>query len=78
MLIDAGIPDVKTLRKLGPIDAFRRLRFHFGKRVSTNFAYAIECALRGMDWRLLEPARKAELKEATHRIATELERSARR
>lgn len=78
MLIEAGIPDVKTLRKLGPVNAYRRLRFHFGKRVSTNFAYAIECGLRGMDWRLLEPERKAELKAAAQAIAVELQRSARR
>ena len=73
MLIEAGIPDVKTLRKLGTLGAYRRLRFHFGKRISTNFAYAIECGLRGMDWRLLEADRKAELKAAAQAIARELE-----
>jgi DNA transformation protein len=78
MLVEAGIADVKTLRRLGPVDAYRRLRFHFGKRVSTNFAYAIECALRGIDWRLLETERKAELKAQTKRIAAELEATVRR
>ena len=78
MLIDAGIPDVKTLRKLGVLASYRRLRFHFGKRVTTNFAYAIESALRGMDWRLLEAERKAEIKAAVQKIAAELEAATRR
>jgi DNA transformation protein and related proteins len=76
MLIEAGIPDVKTLRRLGALGSYRRLRFHFGKRVTTNFAYAIECALRRMDWRLLEPKRKAEIKLAVQKIAAELESAA--
>ncbi len=78
MLIEAGIPDVKTLRRLGVLASYRRLRFHFGKRVTTNFAYAIECALRGMDWRALEPERKAAIKAAVQKIAAELEVAARR
>jgi hypothetical protein len=78
MLVEAGIADVKTLRRLGPLKAYRRLRFHFGRRVSTNFAYAIECALRGIDWRLLEAARKLELKAETQRINADLEAAARR
>ncbi len=78
MLIEAGIPDVKTLRRLGVLASYRRLRFHFGKRATTNFAYAIECALRGMDWRALEPERKAEIKKAVQKIAAELEAAARR
>lgn len=77
MLIEAGIPDVRTLRRLGVLASYRRLRFHFGKRVTINFAYAIECALRGMDWRLLEPERKAEIKRAAQQIAAELEAAAR-
>ena len=78
MLIEAGISDVKTLRALGSIDAYRRLRFHFGKRVTVNFAYAIECALRGIDWRLLEPERKAAIKAAARAIADEMAAAARK
>jgi DNA transformation protein len=72
MLIEAGVPDVKTLRRLGPIGSYRRLRFHFGKRVSMNFIYAIECALRDLDWRKLEAGRKAELKAKAQLVAQEL------
>lgn len=76
MLIEAGIPDVKTLRRLGAIACYRRLRFHFGKRVTLNFAYALECAIRGIDWRLLEPERKAEIKTQALAVARELEAAA--
>jgi TfoX C-terminal domain len=47
MLVEAGVPDPNTLRALGPIGAWRRLRFHFGKRAKVNFAYAMECAIEG-------------------------------
>lgn len=62
LLIETGVADVETLRRLGPIDSYRRLRFIHGKRVTLNFVYAIECAIRGLDWRLLSHERKEELK----------------
>lgn len=73
MLIEAGVPDVATLRKMGPEACFRALRFHFGRRVSTNFIYAIECAIRGIGWRMLEPARKVVLRAAAKSIILNLE-----
>lgn len=76
MLIDVGIRDVKTLRKLGVMACYRRLRFHFGKRVTVNFAYALECAIRDLHWRALEPERQAEIKVAALQIARELEQAA--
>ncbi len=62
MLIEAGVKDVRALKRLGAVGAYRALRFRFGRRVSMNFVYAIECGLRGLDWRALEKDRKAELK----------------
>lgn len=76
MLIEAGVPDVATLRGLGPLESYRRLRFHFGKRITTNFIYALECACRGLDWRLLDSARKAELRRDATAIAESLTRRA--
>jgi hypothetical protein len=73
MLIDVGIKDEATLRAMGPEACFRSLRFHFGRRVSTNFIYALECAIRGIGWKMLEPARKAALREVAKRIVLELE-----
>lgn len=74
LLIEAGVPDAATLRGLGPLECYRRLRFHFGKRITTNFIYALDCACRGLDWRLLENERKAELRRHAMRIASELEK----
>jgi len=73
MLIDVGIKDEAMLRAMGPEACFRSLRFHLGRRVSTNFIYALECAIRGIGWKMLKPARKAALREAARRIILELE-----
>lgn len=62
MLFEADVADVATLHRLGPIECYRRLRFRHGKRVSVNFAYALECAILGIDWRQLGADRKAQLK----------------
>lgn len=68
MLIEAGIADVETLRRLGPIESYRRLRFFHGRRVTRNFVYAMECAIHGLDWRLLSRERKALLKAEARAI----------
>src|SRR5262249_21271065 len=73
MLFDVGIKDEATLRAMGPEACFRSLRFHFGRRVSTNFIYALECAIRGISWKMLKPARKTALREAARRIILDLE-----
>ena len=78
MLIEAGIEDVETLRRLGPIEAYRRLRFFHGQRVTVNFAYALECAILGMDWRLLGADRKAQLKTQARAAQAELAAARRR
>lgn len=68
MLIEAGVADVETLRRLGPIESYLRLRFFHGKRVTLNFVYAMECAIQRLDWRLLSQKRKAELKAEARAI----------
>jgi DNA transformation protein len=72
MLIEAGVPNVRALRRLGPLESYRRLRFHFGKRVTLNFLYALDCAIAGRDWRTLSATHKAELKQAALEIDSEL------
>lgn len=74
-LIEADVSDVETLRRLGPIESYRRLRFFRGKLVSLNFLYALECAIHGLDWRLLSQERKAELKAGARIIETQLSRA---
>src|SRR5215510_5596647 len=73
MLIEVGVPDKATLKRLGPQACFRALRFRFGRRVSTNFIYALECAIRSTAWRALEPARKVALRAAAQDIVLDLE-----
>ncbi len=74
MLIEAGIADEPSLRAMGVEAAYRLLRFHHGRRVTTNFIYALEAALRGIHWTALEEARKSELREAASTIAKQLSR----
>lgn len=73
LLIEAKVADVETLRRLGPVECYRRLRFRHGKRVSRNFVYAMECAVAGIDWRDLGAERKAELKAAASAVELEIE-----
>jgi hypothetical protein len=73
MLIEVGITEPATLRAMGAEACFRSLRFHFGRRVSTNFIYALECAIKDIGWKMLMPSRKATLRKAAKRIILELE-----
>lgn len=72
MLIEAGIPTPGALREVGALEAWRRLRFHHGRRVTTNFLYALEVAIRGVHWRDLGADRKAELRAAAQEIVRRL------
>jgi DNA transformation protein len=46
-LQEAGIRTVAELRALGSVEAYRRLKFMFPRRVSLNALYGLEAALRG-------------------------------
>lgn len=73
LLADVGIEDIGTLREHGPIGSFYALRMQFGKRITVNWIYALECAIQGIDWRLLELSRKAELRTAARQVIAELD-----
>jgi hypothetical protein len=49
MLAAAGIRSVETLRRLGSIEAYRRVRAH-DPRASLNLLWALEGALTGRPW----------------------------
>jgi len=49
MLAAAGIKSVETLRRLGSIEAYRRVRAH-DPRASLNLLWALEGALTGRPW----------------------------
>ena len=76
MLIEAGVSNVSALRAMGVEQAYRRLRFRHGRRVTTNFIYALETALLGIPWTALDVDRKAQLKEIAGAIVRELEKQA--
>lgn len=60
-LLEIGIADEADLRRAGPIDAWRRLRFRFGRAVTRNALYAMEAALLDIDWRQIPPETKRHL-----------------
>jgi len=49
MLAAAGITSVETLRRLGAVEAYRRVRSH-DPRASLNLLWALEGALTGRPW----------------------------
>lgn len=58
------IETLAALRALGAVDAYRRLKFRFGRDVTLNALYGLEAAILGCDGRALPPDRKAALKRA--------------
>ena len=73
LLIDVGVDDRASLCELGAVGAFRALRSQFGKRITINWIYALECAIHGLHWRMLSSERKAVLKAAAKEVIQELE-----
>ena len=63
-LREVGIEDEATLRKLGAIAAYRRLKHAFPREVSVVMLYALEGALRGCHWNQLPPGVKQKLQAA--------------
>jgi TfoX C-terminal domain len=67
---------IKTGRRCAPWGrkpAFARCAFTSDGGCRSNFIYALECAIRGIAWKMLKPVRKAALLEAARRIILELE-----
>ena len=64
MLGSIGVRDEAGLRALGAAEAFARLRATTDHRVSLNALYAMQAALLDRDWRSLDAATKAALRQA--------------
>jgi hypothetical protein len=62
-LRDVGI-DAAALRKIGALDAYRRLKHAFPRHVSLLMLYALEGPLRDCHWNRLPPGIKERLKQA--------------
>lgn len=61
MLAEAGVETPEALHEIGAVEAYRRLRFAFGKRVTASYLYALHVALNAMRWSDLGGAEKAAL-----------------
>ena len=58
----AGIRSTDQLRRLGAVEAFRRVAFHRGGDVSLNLLYALEGALRDVRWDRIPPEERLALR----------------
>ncbi|CAH1673792.1 TfoX/Sxy family DNA transformation protein [Chelatococcus asaccharovorans] len=67
MLAEVDIGNEEALRRLGAVEAYHRLKFRFGRHVTLVALYAMEAALRGCDWRSLEPSVRDDLRKAARR-----------
>ena len=73
LLKEVGIEDYPTLVHHGAIGAFTVLRLRFGKRITVNWVYALECAIRMIDWRMLGADTKETLRTEARKVIHELE-----
>ncbi|WP_119303599.1 TfoX/Sxy family protein [Dongia deserti] len=63
-LREVGIEDAATLRKLGALAVYRRLKHAFPREVSLVMLYALEGALRDCHWNRLPAGVKERLQAA--------------
>jgi len=73
LLVDVGITTPAMLQKIGAEEAWRRLRFAHGKRVTITWIYALDIAIRGIPWKELSEARAYRLRAAAERIRAEID-----
>jgi DNA transformation protein and related proteins len=66
-LKEVGIGDAASLRKLGSLAAYHRLKHAFPRHVTLVMLYALEGALRDCHWNRLPPGVKEKLREAAAR-----------
>ncbi len=57
-----GICDAETLCRLGPAEAYRRLKAAFPQAISLNALWALAGAVEGRHWQSYSPAEKEALK----------------
>ena len=70
-LAEIDIHTIDDLRSIGPVEAYARLRFRFGRTVTRNMLHAMAAALADIVWRHLSPQHKAELDaEAAKRLSS--------
>ena len=60
-LAEIDIHNSEELRALGAVEAYARLRFRFGNKITRNMLHALAGALTNVDWRMLSSEHKADL-----------------
>jgi DNA transformation protein and related proteins len=73
MLAEVGILSPETLREVGAVEAWRRLRFGHGKRVTVTWIYALDIAISGGRWDEMDPDRQEQLKNTAEAIKAEID-----
>lgn len=63
-LAEVGVGDLKTLKRLGAVAAYRRLKQAFPKETSLNALYALSAGLENRPWQSLSATEKEKLKAA--------------
>ncbi len=64
MLAEIGVMNEAALRAIGALEAYRRLKFRFGREAPILVLYAMQAALDERDWRTLGAAARARLRAA--------------
>lgn len=64
LLAEVDIFNENELRAAGAAEAYRRLKFFFGREVTIIALYAMEAALADCDWRNLSAETKRRLRES--------------
>ena len=62
-LREIDVTTLEDLRQIGSVAAYQRVRDLHPDRVSLNLLYGLEALLLGIDWRVLPPEIKEELKK---------------
>lgn len=60
-LASVGIQSEDDLRKLGAVEAYRRVKMLYPDRVTLNLLWGLQGALLGIHWNLLPQAMKDDL-----------------
>lgn len=71
-LAEVDIVSAADLQVIGPVEAYARLKFRFGKEITLNALWALDGAVSGEDWRQISPGRKTALKAELARKRTDL------
>ena len=74
LLVEVGITTPEILRRTGAEEAWRRLRFAYGKRITITWIYALDIAIRDITWKELNEARAGRLRAAAKAILAEIDR----